>query len=190
MPPRSRRASDYLASRSAEVEGRASLLLLPQQRRCDARAAGRGAEGLRHRHVARRHARLPEAAVRRGIRTRRRSGFDDKALARVQFASALAVAERHGKAASTDLEAAAKLLVADQKADGSWRSISRRASARRRPTGPIIATWSARSTLIASGMQPDNFTIVQADRWIRGLDARERPRCVGDDSRAGARRAT
>ena len=49
------------------------------------------------------------------------SGFDDKALARVQFASALAVAERHGKAASTDLEAAAKLLVADQKPDGSWQ---------------------------------------------------------------------
>ncbi len=49
------------------------------------------------------------------------SGFDDKALARVQFASALAVAERHGKAASTDLDAAAKLLVADQQADGSWQ---------------------------------------------------------------------
>ncbi len=52
------------------------------------------------------------------------SGFDDKTLARVQFASALAVAERHGKAASTDLDAAAKLLVADQKADGSWTARS------------------------------------------------------------------
>ena len=48
--------------RSAEVEGRASLLLLPQQRRRHARAAGGGRQGLRHRHVARRHARLPEAA--------------------------------------------------------------------------------------------------------------------------------
>ena len=82
------------------------------------------------------------------------SGADDKRLARVQFASALAVAERHGKAASTDLEAAAKLLVADQAADGSF--------------GTILATWSARTALIASGMQPDNFTIVQADRWLRG----------------------
>lgn len=82
------------------------------------------------------------------------SGADDKRLARVQFASALAVAERHGKAASTDLEAAAKLLVADQAADGSF--------------GTILATWSARTALIASGMQPDTFTIVQADRWLRG----------------------
>ena len=42
------------------------------------------------------------------------AGLDDKTLATIQFASALAVAERHGKAASTDLEAAAKLLVAKQ----------------------------------------------------------------------------
>ena len=33
----------------------------------------------------------------------------------------------------------------------------------------MLATWSARTSLIASGMQPDNFTIVQADRWLRGL---------------------
>ena len=39
-------------------------------------------------------------------------GATYKRLLRLQFASALAAAERHGKAASTDLEAAAKLLVA------------------------------------------------------------------------------
>ena len=96
------------------------------------------------------------------------SGADDKRLARVQFASALAVAERHGKAASTDLEAAAKLLVADQAADGSW-TLDRSPSPGSPATyGTILATWSARTSLIASGMQPDNFTIVQADRWLRG----------------------
>ena len=97
------------------------------------------------------------------------SGFDDKALARVQFASALAVAERHGKAASTDLQAAAKLLVADQKADGSWTLDDSQGIGSPATYGAIIATWSARSTLIASGIQPDFFSIVQADRWIRGL---------------------
>ena len=97
------------------------------------------------------------------------SGFDDKALARVQFASALAVAERHGKAASTDLEAAAKLLVADQKPDGSWELDNSQSLGSPATYGTLVATWSARSTLIASGIQPDNFTIVQADRWIRGL---------------------
>ena len=93
----------------------------------------------------------------------------DNALARVQFASALAVAERHGKAASTDLQAAAKLLVADQKADGSWTLDDSQSIGSPTTYGPILATWSARSTLIASGMQPDAFSIVQADRWIRGL---------------------
>lgn len=97
------------------------------------------------------------------------AGFDDKALARVQFASALAVAERHGKAASTDLDAAAKLLVNDQKPDGSWELDQSQSLGSPATYGTILATWSARSTLISSGMQPDNFTIVQADRWIRGL---------------------
>jgi hypothetical protein len=96
-------------------------------------------------------------------------GFDDKQLARVQFASALALAERHGKAASTDLEQAAKLLVADQQADGSWTLDQSQSIASPATYGAIIATWSARSTLIASGMQPDSFTIVAADRWIRGI---------------------
>ena len=97
------------------------------------------------------------------------SGFDDKALARVQFASALAVAERHGKAASTDLDAAAKLLVADQQADGSWQLDQSQSLGSPATYGTLIATWSARTTLISSGMQPDNFTIVQADKWLRGL---------------------
>jgi hypothetical protein len=95
------------------------------------------------------------------------SGFDDKQLARVQFASALAVAERHGKAASTDLDAAAKLLAADQQADGSWTLDQSQSLGSPATYGTVIATWSARATLLASGMQPDQFTIVQADRWIR-----------------------
>jgi hypothetical protein len=97
------------------------------------------------------------------------SGFDDKTLAKIQFASALAVAERHGKAASTDLDAAAKLLVAEQQPDGSWQLDSSQSLGSPATYGSLIATWSARTTLIASGMQPDNFTIVQTDRWIRGL---------------------
>lgn len=94
-------------------------------------------------------------------------GFDDKKLARVQFASALAVAERHGKAASTDVDAAAKLLLGDQAADGSWTLDQSQSIASPATYGPILATWSARTTLISSGMQPDNVYIVQADRWFR-----------------------
>jgi len=97
------------------------------------------------------------------------SGFDDKRLARVQFASALAVAERHGKAASTDLAESAKRLVADQAADGSWTLDQSHSLGSPATYGTILATWAARTSLIASGMQPDAFTVVQADRWIRGL---------------------
>jgi hypothetical protein len=92
---------------------------------------------------------------------------DDKTLATIQFASALTVAERHGKAASTDLEAAAKLLVAGQQPDGSWQLDDSQGLGSPASYGTLIATWSARTSLIASGMQPDNFTIVQADKWIR-----------------------
>lgn len=96
-------------------------------------------------------------------------GVDDKTLAKIQFASALAVAERHGKAASTDLDAAAKLLVADQQADGSWHLDDSQSIGSPATYGQLLATSSARATLIASGMQPDNFTIVQTDKWVRGL---------------------
>lgn len=97
------------------------------------------------------------------------AGLNDKRLTHLQFAGALAVAERHGKAASTDLEAAAKLLIADQAANGSWEVGDSQGPGSAAAYGTVLATWSARTSLIASGMQPDNFTIVQADRWLRGL---------------------
>jgi len=96
-------------------------------------------------------------------------GLDDRRLTHVQFAAALAVAERLGKAASTDLAEAAKLLVADQAADGSWSPEQTPGLGAPATYGPVLATWLARTSLIGSGMQPDNFTIVQADRWLRGL---------------------
>jgi hypothetical protein len=74
---------------------------------------------------------------------------------RIALAHALAAAERHGRAASTDLAAAAKLLTADQQQDGSY--------------GSILDTWRARHTLIESGMQPDDVWIILIDRWVRGI---------------------
>jgi hypothetical protein len=74
---------------------------------------------------------------------------------RIALAHALAAAERHGRAASTDLAAAAKLLTADQNQDGSF--------------GSILDTWRARHTLIESGMQPDEVWIILIDRWVRSI---------------------
>ena len=74
---------------------------------------------------------------------------------RIALGHALAAAERHGKAASTDLAAAAKLLTGDQQQDGSF--------------GSILDTWRARQTLVESGMQPDDVWIILIDRWVRGI---------------------
>lgn len=74
--------------------------------------------------------------------------------ARAHYAVALAAAERYGKAAMTDLEAAAKLLVTEQHPDGSY--------------GSMLDSWLARVALIAAGLQPDNFTVVQIDKFVRG----------------------
>lgn len=74
---------------------------------------------------------------------------------RIALGHALAAAERHGRAASTDLAAAAKMLTGDQQQDGSY--------------GSILDTWRARHTLIESGMQPDDVYIILIDRWVRGI---------------------
>jgi hypothetical protein len=96
-------------------------------------------------------------------------GFDDKQLARVQFASALAVAHEHGRAPRGDLERAAKLLVADQKPDGSWMLDQSQSIASPATYGTIIATWSARRTLLKSGLPASHAAIANADKWIRSL---------------------
>ena len=75
---------------------------------------------------------------------------------RIALGFALAAAERHGKAASTDLEAAAKLITADQQPDGSYG-------------GSLFDTWRARATLVASGIQPDEVWVILIDRWVRGV---------------------
>ena len=74
---------------------------------------------------------------------------------RIALGHALAAAERHGRAASTDLAAAAKSLTGEQQQDGSY--------------GSILDTWRARHTLIESGMQPDDVWIILIDRWVRGI---------------------
>ena len=96
-------------------------------------------------------------------------GFDDKQLARVQFASALAVAHAHGRATREDLERAASMLIADQKPDGSWTLDQSQSIASPATYGTIIATWSARAALGASGFRAAIPAIERADKWIRAL---------------------
>ena len=101
-------------------------------------------------------------------------GFDDKQLARVQFASALAAARVQGAA----MEQAAKLLIADQQSDGSWTLDQSQSIASPATYGTIIATWSARATLGTSGLSAAIPAIERADKWVRSL----RPQNVIDCS--------
>jgi hypothetical protein len=96
-------------------------------------------------------------------------GFDDRTLARIQFASALAVAERAGRAPASTLVDAAKIIAADQQPDGSWTLDTSKSLASPTTYGTLIATWSARAALVASGREPDDLSIVQTDRFFRGV---------------------
>jgi hypothetical protein len=96
-------------------------------------------------------------------------GFDDRTLARIQFASALAVAARAGRAPDSTLVDAAKLVAADQQGDGSWTLDVSKSLASPTTYGSLLATASARTTLIASGREPDEFSIVQIDRFFRSV---------------------
>ena len=123
--------------RSPEVEGRAPVLLVPQQRRRHARAAGRGIEGLRHRHVTRRHPRVPEAAGDVGPeqgaeRLRRQDAREDPVRQRARRRGA----PRQGRLHRSRSGRQAARRRTDSRTDrGS--SIRRRASARRRPTARL-----------------------------------------------------
>jgi hypothetical protein len=94
-------------------------------------------------------------------------GFDDRTLARIQFASALASAERAGRAPASALVDAAKIIAADQQGDGSWTLDASKSLASPATYGSLLATASARALLIASGREPDDFSIVQIDRFFR-----------------------
>lgn len=95
-------------------------------------------------------------------------GFDDKQLARVQFASALATVQMQGSRV-LGLDRAASLLIADQKPDGSWTLDQSQSIASPATYGTIIATWSARASLGASGLKAAIPAIERADAWVRGL---------------------
>jgi hypothetical protein len=108
-----------------------------------------------------------------------KSHGDDEGLMRLQFAAALAADGEKDLNPSPALLDAAKLILADQMPDGSWAP-----DASDPPNSPItwgtaVATWVARSTLIASGREPDDFAVAQTDRWLRTADVETVPDAAG-----------
>ncbi len=96
-----------------------------------------------------------------------RKGDDDKPLARLQFAAALAAAGATDLRPSEALVAAADLIDDDQQADGSWPGVADGARGTAVTWGAALATTMARPTLIAAGREPDHFSVAQIDRWLR-----------------------
>ena len=94
-------------------------------------------------------------------------GIDDKALARVQFAAALAIAVDHGRAPRVSIRDAAALLVADQKDDGSFQLDTSQSIGSPTTYGTTVATWLARRSLVAAADSQFGPAIVRADRWLR-----------------------
>jgi hypothetical protein len=99
-------------------------------------------------------------------------GLDDKPLARIQFAAALAAAVEQRLADRSALATAADLLAADQKADGSWRLDSSQSVGSPATYGTALATVSARRVIVRAGRREHREIVTGADRWLRALDVK------------------
>ena len=103
-------------------------------------------------------------------RNKTTGGIDDKPLARVQFASALARAVAVKRAAQDELGAAAAILLRDQKADGSWQLDTSQSIGSPTTYGTALATASARRVLAAvpSPVATEiTAAAAKADGWLR-----------------------
>jgi hypothetical protein len=95
----------------------------------------------------------------------------DEGLQRLQFAAALAAAGERDLNPAASLVEAAKIILADQMPDGSWVPDASDPPFTPLTWGTAVATWMARTTLIASGREPDDFAVAQTDRWLRTAEA-------------------
>jgi hypothetical protein len=97
------------------------------------------------------------------------AGSNDKNLARIQFASALAEGWRAGVIRdAAELGSAAELLATTQDASGSWPVDAGSLPGAPATWGTPLATYMARDVLVAVRFSGD--TIARADRWL--ADAR------------------
>jgi hypothetical protein len=94
----------------------------------------------------------------------------DKALARIQFAAALASAVESGRVADrTALARAANRLAEDQAEDGSWRSDEQGRVGSPATYGRPLATWMSRQTLNAADPVRFGDRVGRADAWLGRL---------------------
>jgi hypothetical protein len=102
-------------------------------------------------------------------------GFDDKPLARIQFAGALASASHARLTPPESMRAAAQLVAADQAIDGSWRLDSSESVGSPATYGTALATWAGRRVLVTAQATDLLPAIARADRWLRRFDPKNIP---------------
>lgn len=108
-----------------------------------------------------------------------KSHGDDEGLMRLQFAAALAASGEKDLNPAPALVEAAKVILADQLQDGSWAPDASDPPNSPLTWGTVVATWMARSTLIGSGREPDDFAVAQTDRFLRTVEATTVPDAAG-----------
>jgi hypothetical protein len=108
-----------------------------------------------------------------------KSHGDDEGLMRLQFAAALAAAGEKNLNPAPPLVEAAKVILADQLQDGSWVPDASDPPNSPLTWGTAVATWMARSSLIASGREPDDFAVAQTDRFLRTVEVTTVPDAAG-----------
>jgi hypothetical protein len=96
-------------------------------------------------------------------------GFDDRPLARIQFAGGLTSASGAALVPQSALTRAAELVAGDQKADGSWRLDTSQSLGSPATYGTAVATWSALRTLRAARDERFAAAIARADAWVRSV---------------------
>jgi hypothetical protein len=96
--------------------------------------------------------------------------FNDRRLARVQFAAALQIATESGAVQNSEpLVEAAIALAMEQSADGSWLNDSTALIGSPATYGRPLATFMARETLKAADSSRFATNIQRAESWLRSV---------------------
>jgi hypothetical protein len=119
--------------------------------------------------------------------------FNDKKLARIQFAAALVDAVETGFVKDRrPLVQAAELVAEQQNPDGSWQVVEGGSIGSPATYGPFWATFQARRTLQKADAEKYKTAIGKADQWFRNgevksvLDAAAAVMALGENEDAAA----
>jgi hypothetical protein len=100
-------------------------------------------------------------------------GFDDRTLARIQFASALSAAVDAGLLDDrTPLERAAAIVASDQLDDGSWKLDASESIGSPATYGRVLATATAKRVLERVDPRAHEAALVRASAWLEGYEIR------------------